>query len=376
MTLKLPKLYQTKWKRQVITNMRTWVVSMLRQQVLKARESNLQHTAGLTHHRQKLVLQGMIFGLMLMIGLTVSPAEATIATANAVIQNEISSFVNAIINGNNPLSVFTNTLMIVFIFLFALKTVVFAVMLPKSSLEVVIEAALLAITIFVLWSSYDLVTNLLWGAVNGVALDAQIIAFGSTDPYFLNKYIVELSRSIEIPGISFIYDGIQLVMIAGVYEIVALGLNVAAKVATIWGTWGYSLAKAIGPLLIPFALLDSTRFLFIGWLRFFLGFLVFMMLFRFGMLIVAFQVRADFIDLGGQISPITGGSFTVVAKAVLSKSVQLQNELTELIMTGLLSLFFVYASGKAAFAIAGAAGGSSGATRSVSSIVTGFFKRG
>lgn len=197
----------------------------------------------------------------------------------------------------------------------------------------------------------------------------QRAAFGTDDPFFMTKYIFEIVSNIEIEGINILLDGIRLVAAAFIYEALALGLGVAAKVADLWATWGYALAKIIGPMFIPFFLLAPTRFLYSGWLRFFLGFLLFNIMVRAAMIVIAFQIRADFIAMGGGVSDPTGSVFSVTRKVILNKATMYLS-IGDLIGTAVLALFFVYMAAKASYTLVGGGGGSSGASKMVTRMVT------
>jgi TrbL/VirB6 plasmid conjugal transfer protein len=69
--------------------------------------------------------------------------------------------------------------------------------------------------------------------------------------------------------------------------IVAIVLGLAALVVDVWGFWGFSIALATSVIFVPFMLYERLHFLFDGWIKFFVGFLIYVIVARINLALVA-----------------------------------------------------------------------------------------
>jgi type IV secretory pathway VirB6-like protein len=88
--------------------------------------------------------------------------------------------------------------------------------------------------------------------------------------------------------------------------LVLVALGIASLITDIWGFWGFAIAMAIGPVMLPFVLYPRLSFLFDGWVRFFIGFMVYTIIARINLALVAvalmtFQKATVGALLSGQV---------------------------------------------------------------------------
>jgi hypothetical protein len=70
-------------------------------------------------------------------------------------------------------------------------------------------------------------------------------------------------------------------------SIIAIVIGIAALIVDVWGFWGFSLALATGLIFVPFMLYERLQFLFDGWVKFFFGFLIYVIVARVNLALVA-----------------------------------------------------------------------------------------
>jgi hypothetical protein len=121
--------------------------------------------------------------------------------------------------------------------------------------------------------------------------------------------IPECGAWAAIPG-GCIASNLAAVLASVGTGLVLVALGIASLITDIWGFWGFAIALAIGPVLVPFMLYDRLSFLFDGWVRFFFGFLVYTIVARVNLALVAvalmtFQNATVGALLGGGVSAAT-----------------------------------------------------------------------
>ena len=88
--------------------------------------------------------------------------------------------------------------------------------------------------------------------------------------------------------------GIMQIILVGILTTLSMLLYGLVLLGTQWAAWGFSLAKILGIFLVPFVMLKQTRFLFDGWLRFMLGFLVYVLVIRINFILTVFLFQGFF----------------------------------------------------------------------------------
>lgn len=140
----------------------------------------------------------------------------------------------------------------------------------------------------VLMASFDLLTSAIWDAGVGIGDAIQLGMVGTTDLFFGPSFITKVVNNIVWPpfGVNLAAD-ILLALSIVTLGVVSVILSALAFIAAVWGFWGYTLAKLIGLIFIPTLLYERLSFLFDGWLRFFFGFVFYLIIARLNLVLVA-----------------------------------------------------------------------------------------
>lgn len=184
----------------------------------------------------------------------------------------------------------------------------------KGTIVDILSTAILIMIVKVLMGQFTVLTSAIWSAANGFAGDVQLALLGSSDLFFAPAFISNVVNSITFSSagifspLTAVLSAIDIVIVGAV----SLVLSALAYFATIWGFWGYSIAKLIGLLFVPFLLYERLSWLFDGWLRFFFSFVFYAVVARLNLALLALAFAAFFgvtPSLGGQpaitLAPIT-----------------------------------------------------------------------
>jgi TrbL/VirB6 plasmid conjugal transfer protein len=87
------------------------------------------------------------------------------------------------------------------------------------------------------------------------------------------------------------------VMASVVAALIAIVLGIASLVVNVWGYWGFALSLATGLIFVPFMLYERLQFLFDGWVKFFFGFLIYVIVAHVNMALVA-SVVLEYLGSG------------------------------------------------------------------------------
>lgn len=145
----------------------------------------------------------------------------------------------------------------------------------------------------ILLNNYDALTSALWGWSEGVAGGIQRAITGDTSPFFLPGYINNVMDGINTAEVD-IWDTLKYALCSIAVTVLVFILSLLSFVVNVWSLWGYTLAKMIGWVFIPFLLFRRLSMLFDGWLRLFLGFLVYAIIARANLLLVTLAINAYF----------------------------------------------------------------------------------
>ncbi len=145
----------------------------------------------------------------------------------------------------------------------------------------------------IMLNHYDFLTGLCWDWSEGIAGGIQRAVIGNSDPFLLPGFINDVVAGIETTDVS-IWDGLKLFLAGNVIMTILLLLSVLAFLANTWALYGYTLAKIIGWFFIPFIMVKKMSFLFDGWVRLFLGFLVYGIIARANLLLTVLALKAFF----------------------------------------------------------------------------------
>jgi len=145
----------------------------------------------------------------------------------------------------------------------------------------------------ILLNNYDSLTSALWGWSEGIAGGIQRAFTGSTNPFFLPGYINNVIEGIKSTEAD-LFGTVAQILGAVAATLMAFILSMLSFFVNVWALWGYTLAKIIGWVFIPFLLFRRRSMLFDGWLRLFFGFLVYAIIARANLLLVTLAINAYF----------------------------------------------------------------------------------
>ena len=137
----------------------------------------------------------------------------------------------------------------------------------------------------VLMNQYDMMTTALWGWSEGFASGIQQAATGQSDLLWLVKYIWHTCTAMSFGSPSIVYNTLAFLASLFMMLLTALLICLSAFVS-IWALWGYALMKMIGFMFIPCLLFENLSWLFDGWFRCFIGFLLYNVIARANLVLI------------------------------------------------------------------------------------------
>lgn len=191
--------------------------------------------------------------------------------------------------------------------------------------------------------------------IAGISFDSpEAVSLPTALVSMLSKYGLTLMPDCDA-GILNPFDCVKgsiIKMIAALaMSVVIAVLCVAIMLVDIWGFWIYAIALAVGPVMLPFLLYKRLAFLFEGWLRFFFGVVVYVILARVNLALVAVAILTY---QGTTVSAVASGAFTAAPQSPIK---DLADVLGLMLFAGV-GIFTLLATGRFASAIvAGAAAG-------------------
>lgn len=209
--------------------------------------------------------------------------------SNILVDPNLSGFVNAL----------WNTLTVVLI-----VTVLTQYSMTGITTFELIHPLLLILITRLMLNHYNYLTGLCWDWSEGIAGGIQRAVIGSSDPFLLPGFINDVVAGIETSGVT-LWDGVDLVMGSLVITAIISLLSLMAFLANTWALWGYALAKIIGWFFIPFVMFKRLSFLFDGWMRLFIGFLVYGIIARANLLLTVLAVKTYFAIPGYAVNTNT-----------------------------------------------------------------------
>ncbi len=152
-------------------------------------------------------------------------------------------------------------------------------MMAQTDTWDLMASVFLVVLVKIILSSFDTLTEAAHHLATGLGSSIQEPIVGTADVFFPASYISNLISNFSYLPVN-IFEAIATIMGTIVLSAAGLALGVVAFFTAAWGTWGYAVAKLVGWFFVPFLLVPRLAFLFDGWLRFFVGFLVYDVLAR------------------------------------------------------------------------------------------------
>ena len=236
--------------------------------------------------------------LVLVVGL-VSPAFAAVADLSSFnsITNTMLLFIantDAVIQAvflNGQLSGFVYRLWTFFSILL-ISWFIFDYIFGEVSLRRMFDVVLTIGITKVLIDFYDPLTTAFWNWSIDFADGIQIAAVGNADLFFLPGFLVGIMKSISFTDFNILTDGLAVIVASIVGLIMTALLAIVSIFTSIWAIWGYAVAKMIGWMFIPTLMFERLEWLFNGWLRLFFGFLIYGVIARVNLILVALVFKS------------------------------------------------------------------------------------
>ncbi len=223
-------------------------------------------------------------------------------------------------------------------------------MMRQADLFDVVSVVLLILIVSTIQTFYSTITETLHSLSLDLASAIQEPVVGTTDIFFAPAYLHNIMTNISLTPLDLFVSVTSWLSLGGVIVVSGL-LSVLAFFTVAWGTWGYVVATLIGWVVIPFLMVPRLAFLFDGWFRFLVGFLVYDVIARLNISLVLVLV-AGYFDL-----PLSaGGVDSPIAMPGLSYA-----ELSGFVTLAVVAIVGLLATGKFAIAIASGVGGAGGA---------------
>lgn len=158
-----------------------------------------------------------------------------------------------------------------------------------------------------LFNLYPTLTSAAWGAAEGLGDALQGALLGGDSSFFTPlQYFYKLVTAtiFDISVLDAVAPTVLAYKILAAVVVMILGvlLVIMAIVASIFGLWGFALAKLIGLIFVPLILFPRLGFIFDGWVRFALGFLLYTVIARVNIAIAALAV-GSFYGVGYSNNP-------------------------------------------------------------------------
>ncbi len=223
-------------------------------------------------------------------------------------------------------------------------------MMRQADLFDVVSVVLLILIVRTIQTFYSRITETLHSLSLDLASAIQEPVVGTTDIFFAPAYLHNIMTNISLTPLDLFVSVTSWLSIGGVILVSGL-LSVLAFFTVAWGTWGYVVATLIGWVVIPFLMVPRLAFLFDGWFRFLVGFLVYDVIARLN-ISLALVLITGYFDL-----PLSAGSVT----APITMPGLTYAELAGFVTLAVVAIVGLLATGKFAIAIASGVGGAGGA---------------
>lgn len=152
--------------------------------------------------------------------------------------------------------------------------------------------------VYLILTSYGLVFPAIFGAgrhvsdLLGAGISGRSASTSLAEAIFGMVVQVDFDADCELfdcmgPGI--------LSWIAALFAyVVVIVLGIIATLVELWTMWGFQIAYAVGWITVPFLLFERLSFLFDGWLKFFFGMLIYIMVAKVNLALVLLALEVMF----------------------------------------------------------------------------------
>jgi len=144
----------------------------------------------------------------------------------------------------------------------------------------------------VLLDYYDPLTSAFWAWSIGFAEGIQYAAVGTTDLFFLPSYLFNICKGLNFSDANILTSGATVILAIVLGTIFSAVLAICAVLTSCWAIWSYSVAKIVGWMFVPTLMFDRLSFLFDGWLKFFFSSLLYNIVARANLVLVAIVIKS------------------------------------------------------------------------------------
>ena len=223
-------------------------------------------------------------------------------------------------------------------------------MMKQTDVFDLLSAVLLIVVVSMIQTFYSTLMEVIHSLSSDLAATMQEPIVGTTDVLFAPMYIHNLMKNISFTPLD-IFAAANSVVAIILASLAAAVLSAIAFFTVAWGTWGYAVATLIGWVFVPLLLVPRLSFLFDGWFRFMVGFLVYDVLARLQIALSLWLLTTYF---GLPLASSTVAAPLVMPGVTLS-------EFSGFLVLVLVAIVGLIATGKFSIAIASGVGGAGGA---------------
>ncbi|MDC5711165.1 hypothetical protein [Vibrio europaeus] len=208
----------------------------------------------------------------------------------------VSQFVEEI--SNHPdISTFTFVLLAFLLVLVVFQEIA-KFMLTGFDAESIINTTFMTFLSIGIWVGYAPMMQELIDFADKLGLLFLRLGTGNSDPFFLFKWVTHSLKYMHGEEVSLWDMSIGDLLYAALWYVVAFCLALCMYFIGAWAIWTLALAKVLALVFVPFLMHPGTRFLFDGFVKFFLGSVVLLFVLRATGVLVALGIKAQFAAMG------------------------------------------------------------------------------
>ncbi|MEN4758270.1 type IV secretion system protein [Pantoea agglomerans] len=305
-----------------------------------------------------------IFAVFMLWVSFVQPVFAISNQLTKEIDNNVQEYIDAVFSASGSDIFLLVSAIATFLFFMVIVGEIIKFIMGNADWVAAFTAVILFIATLAFIASYGPFTYVIKGAFEDLGNVFQFLIVGSKDKMFLSDFIDRtITQAVQAPDVGFT-DTIWMWAVTIIWAVVSLFLQIAFYLADVFVTLGYSLARMVGVLFIPFLIAPWTRKIFDGWVRFYIGWGVCSILLRLTSLLSMLVMKAT-INAAGKFenpaSMMIDGNFNVTAPLVITD--ENLSLLWAIIVFGIISCIMIFSSfGFAKMLCSGVGSASNGAT--------------
>lgn len=273
-------------------------------------------------------------------------------TTKITFTDTIDQFITDILNGNNDISWFSWAWLMVLIVLSVTNE--FTNFVNKGlDVERVLICCILIMTATFLNAHFIVPLNIIWQSADAMSLGFLEGVTGNRDPLYLTKWLNASLYRIVVDDPSIWLNGGSVIFMAILWNVAILLIGFVMYLVGVWATWGFVLSKLLAMLFIPCLVFEPMRGFFDAYIKFFLGFIILLIVMRITGSIAALTIHAQFQSLGLLCSSFV--SCAIRGGTEIDPTAQL-----EMIITCFICSLLVASSFKFAYQLSNSCGSASG----------------